>query len=111
MVQQIGQRISLANQLKVMPLNHMASTGTHHFSGVVGAVIRHQPDINEAGGIGLRLNRVDEIADDVLLVARGDQHGITVGHGRVGETHGLGKQGHHNAQSLIHHARSTDDHQ
>ena len=111
MPQQIRQRISLANQFKIVAFHHMAAQRPHHVGGVVGAVVGHQPDVDEVGRVGLIANRPNKVADHFFFVARGDQHGIPVGHRGVGEAHGLGEQGHHDTQSLIYHAGTTDDYQ
>ena len=47
MVQQIAQRVAFADLLLVEAFDDMASHVTHQPCGVVGAVVRHQPDIHQ----------------------------------------------------------------
>ena len=89
----------------------MAAHAARHFGGGIGAVVGHQPNIDELLRIGLRLDAGDEIADDVLLIACGDQHGIPLVHRGFGEPDRLGEQGDENAHRLIDHARAADDDQ
>ena len=51
-----------------------------HRAGQVGAVVGHHEDIHLVGGIILRLDAVDQVADDGLLVAGGNQYGDAVHH-------------------------------
>ena len=108
-VQQVGQRVAFADLLLVEPFDDMAAAAAGHVGGVVGAVVRHQPDVDQIGRVGLRVNRIDEIADDVRLVARGDQHREALIHRRLREAHRFAEQGDQDAHALIQQSRGTDN--
>ena len=54
--------------------------GPGHRAGQIGAVVGHHEDIHLLGGVILLPDAVDQVADDGLLVAGGDQHGDAVHH-------------------------------
>ena len=108
--QQVRQRVSLADQLRVVAFDDMASHLADDFGGAIGTVVGHQPDIDQLARIGLVVQRVDEVADDVLLVARGDQHGVALVHRRVREVHRLGEQRHDDADGLVDDADAAHHH-
>ena len=111
LVEQIGQRVAFADLLLVESFDDVASHVSGHFSGVVGAVVGHQPDVDELARIGLRMQAVDEVADDVRFVSRGNQHRVPFVHRRFGELDRLGEQRDDDADRLVEHAGAAQNHQ
>lgn len=111
LVEQIGQRVAFADLLLVESFDDVASHVSGHFGGVVGAVVGHQPDVDELARIGLRMQAVDEVADDVRFVSRGNQHRVPFVHRRFGELDRLGEQRDDDADRLVEHAGAAQNHQ
>ena len=111
LVEQIGQRVAFTDLLLVESFDDVASHVSGHFGGVVGAVVGHQPDVDELARIGLRMQAVDEVADDVRFVSRGNQHRVPFVHRRFGELDRLGEQRDDDADRLVEHAGAAQNHQ
>ncbi len=108
-VEQVGERVTFADLRRVKPLDHVAAQVAHHLRGGIGAVVRHDPDVDEVGRVGLQLDVADQIADHRLLVARRDQHGVAFVHWGRREDDRFGEQRDENAQGLIAHAHAAYD--
>ena len=78
-MEQVLEGVALAHPHLVEPLIHMGPGHPGHHGRVVGAVVRQHEHVHQFGGIVLRLDAVDQVADDGLLVAGGDEDGDAVG--------------------------------
>ena len=78
--QEVLQGVALAHLGGVVAEVDGGAVSAGHRAGQVGAVVGHHKDIHIFRRIVLGLDAVDEVADDGLLVAGGDQHGDAVGH-------------------------------
>ena len=67
------ERIALAAERSVVPLIHLRAVGARRFRRFIAAVVGHDENLEKAFGVALRLDAVKKIADDGLLVARGDE--------------------------------------
>ena len=76
--QKIAQGEALADAAAVVPFEHPRAVRVRRLGGAVGAVVRHDVDVDQPGGIILPPQAVDQISDDGLLVACGDQNGEAV---------------------------------
>ena len=57
------------------------------------------------------MQAVDEVADDVRFVSRGNQHRVPFVHRRFGELDRLGEQRDDDADRLVEHAGAAQNHQ
>ena len=67
-LKQVIKRIALAHVRRICPLVHDGARLARRLGRAIGAVVRQHIDIQQAGGIILRLQARDQLADDVLLV-------------------------------------------
>ena len=72
-MQEKVERVALAAKRGVVPLIDLRAAGARRFRGFVAAVVGSNEDLEKALGVALRLDAVEEISDDGLLVARGDE--------------------------------------
>ena len=86
LAQQVVEGVALPAPLRVAALKHRCTAAPRDACRRVGAVIRHDEYLYQLLRVVLRLYAVDEVADDLLLVARGDEHGEAV---RPGGRRGL----------------------
>ena len=78
--QQVLQGVALAHLRRAAAKINRRTVSAGHRTGQIGAVVGHHEDIHLVGGIVLCPDAVDEVADDGLLVAGGDEDGDAVGH-------------------------------
>ena len=79
--EQIIERISLADLHLVKPLVNDRARLAGYLRRAVCAIIRNHDHVQQFGGIVLPLKAFDQVADHVLLVARGDNRRIAVQRG------------------------------
>ena len=75
---QIGKRVALAYLRGVEPFEHHGPVLARHARRIVRAVVRHHEHRHAAALVGLARDAVQQVADDGLLVARGDEHRVVV---------------------------------
>ena len=81
MSQELVEGVALAHLYMVEALVDNGAVFPRHPGGVVGAVVGHHEDGDEVFGIVLGVDGVQEVTDDVLLIARRDQNRVAVEHG------------------------------
>src|SRR5699024_6340651 len=81
MSQELVEGVALAHLYMVEALVDNSAVLPRHPGGVVGAVVGHYEDGDEVFGIVLGVDGVQEVTDDVLLIARRDQNRVAVKHG------------------------------
>ena len=83
-----------------MPLIDLRAVGARRLRRFIVAVVGHDENLEKAFGVALRLDAVKKIADDGLLVARGDEDGNAVVFIATGEFFPL-QQRHRHIEELI----------
>ena len=78
-MEQVLEGVALAHLRLVIAKVDIGAVSARHAAGQVGAVVGHHEHVHQFGGIVLRLDAVDQVADDGLLVAGGDEDGDAVG--------------------------------
>ena len=79
-MEQVLEGVALAHLRLVIAKVDIGAVSARHAAGQVGAVVGHHEHVHQFGGIVLRLDAVDQVADDGLLVAGGDEDGDAVHH-------------------------------
>ena len=74
----VVEHIALANMQRVVPLKNDRAMLARHAGGIVRAVIRTDVNIYMIHRISLRTNAVEQITDDILLIARSNENGNAV---------------------------------
>ena len=108
-VEQVRQRVALADVVRVVPFVHVLAQASHQLCGMVCAVVGHQPDVDKVLRVIVRPDRGDEVANDFLLVASADEHGVALVGGRVREDERLGEQAHGDVEDLVDNHDPADD--
>lgn len=75
------ERIALADMQCVKPLKDGRAPGARDCGGAVRAVVSTDVNIHEAGGVPLRVDAFDQVADDGLLIAGTEDRRIAAGRG------------------------------
>ena len=99
-MEEILESVALAHLGGVIAEVDVGPVGTGHAAGEIGAVVGHHEDIHLIGGVVLVPDAVDQVADDGLLVAGGDQHGDAVHH-RLAVGGVLFEPGHGDIEELV----------
>ena len=76
--EQVVQGVALALLHLVEPLVHDGPGPAGHLGGVVGAVVGHHVHVQQAGGVVLLFQAVDQFSNDPRLVPGGDDGGVPV---------------------------------
>ena len=72
MLEQIVEGEPLADFFRIVALVHDTAERTRERRGLIRTVIRHDEDIHQLRGIVVAANALDELSQNLLLVARAD---------------------------------------